>query len=280
MYFVLAITVITLIIIDTIAGHPVEAMKANRIVRKYILERYGSLELMIEKTRYQNGMYMTTIRGKESLDTYFVVGVSGNKILIDDFDQRVKHKANTWLRLEHEFTMTINQLLKDKGLERVKLAVNTDEEAYKKYEHQLILDMPFDGTFAVEKTLRIITVLEECTTYSITELIKQVYESLKVHGHIFTEYECYIKYYEEQSEEQIGIQIQEDDLFFEVFNEKIAYHAVVKGVTASNIESSDLEQCLKEQRDNITCYINDTKYVLKMKNILGIKVKTIEKIES
>ena len=99
-------------VLNAFFGNPVSAYLAERSARAYLAERYGHLDVEIERFGYnfKTADYYAFVASDTSVDTHFSVYMRMNgEVRYDTYDS-VTSGWNTWQRLEEEYRERTNAL--------------------------------------------------------------------------------------------------------------------------------------------------------------------------
>lgn len=99
---------------NTVFGNPLSYLLARGSAKKYLAEKYPTLELTIEEVGYgfEDGVYGISVTCASSPDTHFALQCSKlGKITHDSYDTAVAQKGNTLRRLEQSFDRDAAALL-------------------------------------------------------------------------------------------------------------------------------------------------------------------------
>lgn len=120
---VLVIVIISIILFFTNAffGNPISKMLATNSINKYVNEKYGDLDLELEKTFYnfKSNDYNARAVSKTSIDTHFMIRADyfGN-IKGDDYEN-VTGKFNTWIRVNDSYRDLVKPLTDKYGKDTI-----------------------------------------------------------------------------------------------------------------------------------------------------------------
>ncbi|NLK43247.1 MAG: hypothetical protein GX300_02505 [Tissierellia bacterium] len=225
----IAITLIIgiLVITNAFVGNPISVMLANKAIKKYVIENYSSLDLEIEKARYnfKDASYVAIAKSRTSIDTRFPIYYRNGKVQRDDYEGYVLRMFNTLQRLSDEYSSLAQEIVaKELGYESNTTFVMYDKDEYATNNNVLELDMKFDRTLPLKSEVTIRVELGDHSLENIAKLLTDAHKAFVDNNCIFNEY---------------GLFVESD-----------GRHVGVDGVTPTDIESGELLTLLKEAKDN------------------------------
>lgn len=214
-----------LFITNAFVGNPVSAMLANKAIEKYVDENYASLDLEIEKARYnfKDASYAAMAISKRSIDTRFAVYYRDGKVQRDDYETYVLGRFNTMQRLSEEYSAIARDIVaKELGYKNNATMVmyDKDESTWDILE----LDMKFDKALSLDAEVTIRLDLENNSLEAIANVLTDAHKAFEDNG-------CNFKKY--------GLYAENDGML-----------VMVNGVTPSDIESNELVNRLEKAKNN------------------------------
>lgn len=215
-----------LFITNAFVGNPISAMLANKAIDKYVNEKYSSLDLEVEKARYnfKDTSYVAIAKSKTSIDTRFPIYYQKGKVQRDGYEGYVLGMFNTLQRLSDEYSSLAQEILaQELGYKNNTTLVMYDKDEYTD-NNVLELDMKFDRRLPLkaEVTLRL-----DLTDHSLENIAKVLTEAHKA----FVDNDCIFNQY--------SIYVENDGMLVNI-----------DGVTPADIESGELLTLFKEAKDN------------------------------
>lgn len=197
--FIIAAGLIGMIVFITnsFTGNPISSAIAGKAINKYVAQQYSSLDLDVEKPRYnfKNGEYIAKAKSKTSVDTHFDVYYRGGKVQRDDYESYVLGKFNTLRRLEDEYSALVIPILsKVAGLEINTSMVTIEKLEEEKANENMKLDMKFDKTLPIEMKIIIRTDLKDNSLKNIASILENSHRTLLQNGCIFATYDIFSEY--------------------------------------------------------------------------------------
>lgn len=217
---------VILFITNAFVGNPISAYFANKAVKEHVAQNYSSLDLKIEKVRYnfKFSEYVARAKSKTSIDTHFNIYYRGGKVQRDDYESYVLGKFNTLSRLQDECSeLVIPILSKVTGLENNRAMVQVEKWEYEKANEDIKLDMKFDKTLPIDMKVNIRADLSDNSLKNIANILETSHRVLLDNGFMFTVYD--------------------------IFSEYNGVLVMVSDVTPSDIESGELEKLLHDAQN-------------------------------
>jgi len=214
-----------LFVTNAFIGNPISAMRANSAIKQYVDKNYSSLDLEIEKAKYnfKDTAYVARAKSKTSIDTKFSIYYYNGKVQRDDYASYVLGMFNTLQRLSDEYSYIAKDIIaKELGYEN-----NTAMVMFDKDEHVndiLELDMKFDKGLPINSEVLIRLDLDDNSLEGIAKVLTDSHEA-------FVDNDCNFNKY--------GLYAENDGML-----------VMVTGVTPSHIESGKLTNLLVEAKDN------------------------------
>lgn len=184
-----AIILIIFLLFVTMAltGNPISKALATRTANKYVRGKYADLDLNREETYYnfKDGSYNVKYANKKSKDLHFTISTDYlGRLYYDGYERDVISKWNTRLRLDQEYRMYLEKLIRD-NLDYDYSMILPSSFADEKDEGLDILeiDMPFDiHSFPFEGHLTIYIYEENRTWERLSEVILEINEFMEKEG--------------------------------------------------------------------------------------------------
>lgn len=213
-----------LFVVNGFVGNPISGKIADNEIKKYVDKKYASLDLEVEKSRYnfKDGSYGALAKSKNSIDTHFYIYYSNGKIKYDEYETSVLDMFNTLQRLSEEYSEVARSLIENElGYE------NTTMVMYNNGEHDddsLKLDMKFDKSLPIDSEVLIRIDLTDNSMENISRILTDS------HG-VFVKNNCNFSKY---------------GFFSEVDNSIV----MIDNVTPKDIENGNLQSLLQNAKDN------------------------------
>lgn len=99
-------------IVNSFAGNPLSKIMAKNAAENYIAEQYADRDFIIEDVFYnfKDGYYHANVASPSSIDTYFSIYVSGNKVNDDTYENDVLSGWNTYERIDREYRDMVDKV--------------------------------------------------------------------------------------------------------------------------------------------------------------------------
>lgn len=226
---VVAITLICsiLFITNAFVGNPISAMMANKAIEKYVDKNYFSLDLEIEKARYnfKDASYVAMAKSKTSIDTKFAIYYRNGKVQRDDYESYVLGMFNTLQRLSNEYSTIAKDIVaKELGYENNTTMVMFNKDEYENSNDILELDMKFDKALPMDAEVTIRLDLKDNSLEGVAKVLTDAHKA-------FIDNNCNFKKY--------GLYAENDGML-----------VMVNEVTPADIESGELISRLEEAKNN------------------------------
>jgi hypothetical protein len=226
---VVAISLIVgiLFITNAFVGNPISAMLANKAIEKYVSENYSSMDLKIEKARYnfKDVSYVAMAKSKSSIDTKFAIYYRDGKVQRDDYASYVSGMFNTLQRLSDEYSIIAKDIVaKELGYKNNTTMVMFNKDEYKNTNDILKLDMKFDKELPMDAEVTIRLDLKDNSLESIANTLTDAHKA-------FLDNNCNFNKY--------GLYAENDGML-----------VMVNQVTPADIESGELESLLEDAKNN------------------------------
>lgn len=133
---ILIMSVLGASIVNSFKGNPLSAAIADVAIKKYVEQKYPTLNLKVEKSKYifKFHEYMGRAVSDTSKDTHFSVYYRNGEVVHDDYEGDVIEKFNTLRRLEDEYSQLVITILNEDEL----LKGNTSMVVYDDWEEQKV----------------------------------------------------------------------------------------------------------------------------------------------
>lgn len=166
-------------------GNPISKVLATRTADKYIEENYSDLDLKREETVYEfkRGYYIVKYYNKNSKDIHFGIETDYlGRITYDGYEGVVLSKWNTIVRLNDEFGVYVEQIVRDNldyDFNMIIADTFGDEENEEKIS-QLEIDMNIDmENIPLDKYLTIYIYEENRTWTRVAEVMLELDELME-----------------------------------------------------------------------------------------------------
>lgn len=186
--FALSLIGVIIFVSNAFIGNPITAYYANKAIENYVAEKYGHMDLIVEKARYNfiDTGYKAIAKSRTSIDTHFPIYYRSGSIRGDDYDAYVIGKLNTLIRLQNEFSRLATDLLSaTMSNESIKARVQFEKDATQKLQ----LDMHFDKNLPIEMKIEISIDLGDNSLDAIAGVLKDANKILVENGFNFVTYD-------------------------------------------------------------------------------------------
>ncbi|MEG0772075.1 hypothetical protein [Clostridium sp.] len=226
---VVAIALISgiIFITNSFVGNPISAMMANRAIKQYVNQKYSTLDLEIEKAKYnfKTSSYAAMAESKTSIDTKFEIYYRGGKVQRDDYEYFVESRFNTLDRFSKEYSIITKDIVsKELGYENNNTMVLYNKADMENAKNIVELDMKFDKTLPLDPEVTIQLDLSDNTIESIAKILTGAHKAFVNNNCNFTKYGLY--------------------------SSKDGIDVMVYGVTPKDIESGQLVSLLEKAKNN------------------------------
>lgn len=217
-----------LFVTNAFVGNPISAMIANNAIEKHVENKYSSLDLDVEKARYnfKDGSYMARAKSKSNVDIHFAIYSRNGKIQRDNYDAYVLGMFNTLQRLSEEYSKVAKSLVaKELGYENNTTMVMYDKSEYEQGDKNILrLGMDFDKSLPLDAEVDLRLDLDDNSIENIAKVLTDAHRVFIDNGCIFTKY---------------GIYAENDGMM-----------VMVNNVTPKDIEGGKLAELIEEAKDN------------------------------
>lgn len=210
---------------NSFVGNPISAMMANRAIKEYVDEKYSTLDLEIEKAKYnfKTSSYAAMAESKTSIDTKFEIYYRHGKVQRDNYEYFVVSRFNTLDRFSKEYSIITKDIVaKELGYENSNTMVLYNKADMENAKNIVELDMKFDKSLPLEAEVIINLDLSDNTIESIAKILTDAHKAFVINNCNFTKY---------------GLSSSKEGMDVMVF-----------GVTPKDIESGELISLLKKAK--------------------------------
>lgn len=132
-------------IANAFVGNPISKAIATNKIKKYVNEQYSDMELQLSKATYnfKDTNYYIRANSKDSKDTHFMLYYNKGNVS-DSYESDVLSGWNTYMRLEEEFSKTVEPLIETKMPYKYEMLIATLDKDETITSDILPLDMEFD----------------------------------------------------------------------------------------------------------------------------------------
>lgn len=182
-----------LFIINSFVGNPISATMANKAIKHYVDQNYSTLNLEIEKAKYnfKYSSYWARVKSKASIDNKFTIYYKDGMVG-DDYESCVLGMFNTLKRLSNEYSAVAKDIIiNELGYENSTAFVVYDMEEYGNNNDILVLDMGLDKSLPIKTEVTIGLSSKDDSIEGISKVFTDTHKAFVDNGCNFSKYGLY-----------------------------------------------------------------------------------------